>query len=114
MLNNKTRNTIVALIASAGFGTAALAPAVSQAQPREGDTLATCDYEGTTYGQGEQIVVISGAHYDYYFCGEDGEWHLVEWHPSELTRVSPVVKKVPVPAKKVTLPVSISGGARLG
>jgi hypothetical protein len=46
----KTRATIIALIASAGFATAAIAPAVSSAQKIEtGTHAATCEVRRLTY-----------------------------------------------------------------
>jgi hypothetical protein len=46
----KTRATIIALIASAGFATAAIAPAVSSAQKIEGGAhAATCEVYRLTY-----------------------------------------------------------------
>jgi hypothetical protein len=46
----KTRATIVALIASAGFATAAIAPAVSSAQKiNTGGHAATCEVRRLTY-----------------------------------------------------------------
>jgi hypothetical protein len=29
-------------------------------------------------GPGDRIIVFSGAHYDTYYCGEDGNWPPVE------------------------------------
>ncbi len=56
----------------------ALAPRAN-AQPIQGGAgAAGCEYNGTVYGTGERVVVFSGAHYDTYYCGEDGYWHLVE------------------------------------
>ncbi len=69
---------IAALIALAIVASSlTLAPRAS-AQPAVGNDAATCEYGGYTYNTGDRIVVISGAHYDTYYCGEDGAWHLVE------------------------------------
>jgi hypothetical protein len=110
MLSSKIRTSIITLIAAGSLATAAAAPAVSQAQPREGDKPATCEYNGSTYGEGERISVLVGAHYDNYLCGSDGQWHLVEWHPTELM-VAPPVETKPSPVKTITAPVS--GALRL-
>jgi hypothetical protein len=92
MFNRKARTTIITLIAACSFATATIAPAVSQADPIEGEgTPVTCSYEGSTYNAGERISVISGAHYDNYYCGSDGEWHKVEQS---------------VKGKKITVPIT--------
>jgi hypothetical protein len=79
MFSTKLTTSIVGLIAACGFATATVLPSVSQAEPIEGSGGATtCSYGEGTYQVGERISVISGAHYDNYYCGEDGQWHLVE------------------------------------
>jgi len=94
MFNTKIRTTIITLIAACSFATATVAPAVSQADPVEGEgTPVSCSYNGDTYGVGDRISVISGAHYDNYYCGSDGEWHKVE---QSVTR-----KKIALPITKV-------------
>ena len=78
MFSTKIRTTILAVIASISFAVTAAAPAVSAAQPIDGQGAAGCEYEGATYGTGDRIVVFSGAHYDIYYCGDDGNWHKSE------------------------------------
>ncbi len=82
---------LIALMLAASALT--LAPRAS-AQPAVGNDAATCEYGGYTYNPGDRIVVISGAHYDTYFCGEDGAWHLVE----QVVKPGPV--KPPPPANR--------------
>jgi hypothetical protein len=89
MLHPKIRTTVVALAAACSVAVATVAPAVSQAQPASNGTAATCEYAGGTYSQGQRIVVFSGAHYDNYYCGSDGQWHLVNWHPSQIAPTPP-------------------------
>jgi hypothetical protein len=97
MSNRKARTTIITLIAACSFATATVAPAASQADPIEGSGApVTCSYEGGSYNVGDRISVISGAHYDNYYCGSDGEWHKVEQ----------VVK-----GKKITVPVTTAVSA---
>ncbi len=69
---------IAALIALAMAASAlTLAPRAS-AQPVSANGAAGCEYGGDTYNTGERIVVFSGAHYDIYYCAEDGTWRKVE------------------------------------
>jgi hypothetical protein len=97
MFTTRARTTIITLVAACSFATATVAPAVSQADPIEGEGApATCSYGGGTYNVGDRISVISGAHYDNYYCGSDGEWHKVEQ----------VVK-----GKKITLPITKAASA---
>jgi hypothetical protein len=52
----KTRATIIALIASAGFATAAIAPAVSSAQKLDpGTHAATCEVYRLTYEMWDEL-----------------------------------------------------------
>jgi hypothetical protein len=90
MFNTKTRTILATLIAAGSFATATVAPAVSQAEPNEGQGEVTCSYEGGTYKVGDRISVFSGAHYDNYYCGSDGQWHLVE------QVVAPKKSKLPI------------------
>jgi hypothetical protein len=100
MFNMKIRTTIITLIAACSFVTATAAPAVSQADPAEGQgTPVTCSYNGGTYGVGDRISVISGAHYDNYYCGSDGEWHKVE---QSVTR-----KNIPLPITKAASAIAV-------
>jgi hypothetical protein len=101
MFRTKTRTTIVTLIAACSLATATVAPAVSQAEPPEGEGApVSCSYNGESFAPGERISVFSGAHYDNYYCGSDGEWHKVE-HEPEISSVTlkkllkPIVKKAP-------------------
>ena len=99
MFNVKTRTILATLIAAGSFATATVAPAVSQADPIEGSGApVTCSYEGGTYNVGDRISVISGAHYDNYYCGSDGEWHLVEQ----------VIPAKPAPSLPIAKTVSVS------
>jgi hypothetical protein len=121
MFTRKITTSIVTLIAAAGFATATIVPAVSQADPIEGSgaPAATCSYGEGTYQVGDRISVINGAHYDNYYCGEDGEWHLVEQPQSQVgvlkaitvkAVAAPVTKKVPprAPLHKKATPHAIS------
>jgi len=107
MLTTKTRTAIITLIAACGFATATVAPAVSQAQPIEDQTPVVCEYEGETFGVGERIVVFSGAHYDYYYCGSDGVWHKTEHFPPDVLR-----KMVPIVLNKATHKVLYRSAAK--
>jgi len=62
--------------------------------PLGGNGAAGCEYGGYTYNTGDRIVVFSGAHYDTYYCGEDGAWHLVE----QVVKPGPV--KLPPPTNR--------------
>ncbi len=75
---------LVALVMAASALT--VAPQASAEPPAGGSGAAGCEYGGYTYNTGERIVVFSGAHYDTYYCAEDGTWRKVEQ----------VVKPVPV------------------
>jgi len=97
MFSTKTRTILATVIAAGSFATATVAPAVSQAdEPVEAPV--TCSYGGATYQVGDRISVFSGAHYDNYYCGSDGEWHLVEQ----------VIPAKPAPSLPIAKTVSVS------
>ena len=70
---------IAALIALAiAASSLTFAPRANAEPPAGGSGAAGCQYGGDTYNTGERIVVFSGAHYDIYYCAEDGSWRKVE------------------------------------
>jgi hypothetical protein len=66
---NKTRMTIVAIIASVGLGSA-VAPAISQAQPIGTGVAAGCTYKGASSSDGAVVLQDDGI---YYKC-VNGSW----------------------------------------
>jgi hypothetical protein len=71
----KTRATIIALIASAGFATAAIAPAVSSAQKIEtGAHAATCEVRRLTYELWDELQENAAA---------NGQWDLVSYYAEQ-------------------------------
>jgi hypothetical protein len=71
----KTRATIIALIASAGFATAAIAPAVSSAQKIEsGAHAATCEVRRLTYELLDELQEQAAS---------NGQWDLAAYYAEE-------------------------------
>jgi hypothetical protein len=65
----KTRATIIALITSAGFASAAIAPAVSSAQKLEGGAHAgTCEVYRLTYEMWDELQENAFANGEYYLA----------------------------------------------
>jgi hypothetical protein len=76
MFSNKTRNTIMALVASLGVaGVAALAPTASEALPVQGNGGFPCYHEGREYPDGTEITLPSGR---TARC-VNGIWEIVGW-----------------------------------
>ena len=74
----KTRTTITALIASASFATAAIAPAVSSAQKLDpGTHAATCEVYRLTYEMWDELQENAAANGQYdlaeYYAGRETE-----------------------------------------
>ncbi len=72
----KTRATITALIASASFATAAIAPAVSSAQKLDpGTHAATCEVYRLTYEMWDELQENAAANGQYdlaeYYAGQE-------------------------------------------
>jgi hypothetical protein len=85
---SKTRTSIIALVASASFGGAALVPTVAQAKPKRKVNQVTCpDITGAGVGQpGEERTIewneigSDGSFHiarEKKICGLDGKWHKV-------------------------------------
>jgi hypothetical protein len=73
----KTRATIIALIASAGFATAAITPAVSSAQKIEsGAHAATCEVRRLTFELYDELQERAAA---------NGQWDLAAYYAEEET-----------------------------
>jgi len=86
---------LAGFVALALAGSSALAVTPALAQPRLGNGPGGvssvsddtgCVYDGYSYNTGDRIVVISGATYHTYYCGEDGNWHLTENDPGIVTK----------------------------
>ncbi len=74
----KTRATIIALVASASFATAAVAPAVSSAQKLDpGTHAATCEVYRLTYEMWDELQENAAANGQYdlaeYYAGRETE-----------------------------------------
>src|ERR1700743_1763161 len=73
----KTRATIIALITSAGFATATIAPAVSSAQKIEtGTHAATCEVRRLTYELWDELQENAAS---------NGQWDLASYYAEQET-----------------------------
>jgi hypothetical protein len=98
-VSNKIRTTIIALVASASIGAAALAPAVSQAEPNKTSPKAGCPARDATTG--EYVEVKDGtleisAGGNVMQC-QNGKWVTVGRTASPVT-TPPVATTSPPPA----------------
>ncbi len=111
----KTRATIIALIASATFATAAVAPAVSSAQKLDpGTHAATCEVYRLTYEMWDELQENAAANGQYdlaeYYAGRETEARDAAtdegcaWPSATLAKTVkvPVAVIKPVPLKSVT------------
>src|SRR5271170_3747297 len=90
MFSTKTRNIVIAGLASISFAATAVAPAVSQARPKGQTTSVTCPDEGMGGGTGQpgdiaynkytvvgpDGMTLVGVN-EKVICGSDGKWHKV-------------------------------------
>jgi hypothetical protein len=112
----KTRTTIIALIASASFATAAIAPAVSSAQKIDaGSHAATCEVYRLTYELWDELQENADANGQYDLAAYYAEQETAardaataegcSWPSAALTKIV----KVPVTAIK---PIALKSAAR--
>lgn len=121
----KTRTTLISLIAAASFATAAIAPAVSQADKAKPAPAVTCDggfqpgdIVENTYTRkvnGKPDIVETTKE----ICGKDGKWHTVSnLEISKTSKVSKLTKEVSVEVSKTSVARAvgqrIAVGASLG
>src|SRR5271166_6183641 len=101
-MNTRIRTIIITLIASAGFGVASVAPAVSQAETPEckpGDVAVT---KATINGKVVGTVTTR-------VCNKAGEWVNVVSLERAKIGTSPTTSKLPVVVRVVTGPVTAVG-----
>jgi hypothetical protein len=101
----KTRATIIALIASAGFATAAIAPAISSAQKLDpGTHAATCEVYRLTYEMWDELQENAAA---------NGQYDLAEYYAAQETAARDAATEEgcswpsAAVAKTVKLPVTV-------